>query len=128
MTYGLLTRRTDGTSIITPETFTVRVVDVFKVTLSKEWGASRAKSATPNKSYSRPKVRKGMFATCTPADPHTITPTGRDQVWGWGIVHINLQGAQIPRVTCGDGTVVLSAPITRGKFGGNFYIHIYEYL
>lgn len=128
MTYGLLTRRTDGTSIITPETFTVRVVDVFHVALSKQMNSTRASSATPSKRIARPKVRKNMFATCTPALPHTIKKSVPGQITGWVIPHINMQGAQTPKITCADAEVVLSVPISGGKFGGEFYIHVYEYL
>lgn len=128
MRYGLLTRRSDGTSIITPDTFTVRVVDVFHVALSKSWGSTYAKAATPDQTIARPKVREGMFATCTPSQPHTITKSLPGQILGWAISHLDNQGAQIPKVTCINGAVVLSKPISGGKYGGEFYIHIYEYL
>lgn len=38
------------------------------------------------------------------------------------------QAAQLPEITCESGQVALSVPITNGKFGGDFYVHIYEYL
>lgn len=126
MSYGLLTRRTDGTSIITPETFTVRVVDVFPVSLPMDAWSTRRKSSTPSRTILRDKVRVGMFATCTPSLSYAFEPL--DVYYGRATYQMSTQGALIPKVTCGNGQVVLSPPVTSGKFGGDFYIHIYEYM
>lgn len=126
MTYGLLTRRTDGTSILTPETFTVRVVDVFFVSLPQVVGAQRASGATPIHRVARAKVRANMFGTCTPAKAYTPVDPKKVNA-GMAMYQIGNQAAQIPKITCENGQVALSVPITNGKFGGDFYVHIYEY-
>lgn len=126
MTYGLLTRRTDGTSILTPETFTVRVVDVFFVSLPQEAKAQRASAATPTRRVARMKVRANMFGTCTPAKAYTPFDPKKVNA-GMAMYQIGNQAAQIPKITCENGQVALSVPITSGKFGGDFYVHIYEY-
>lgn len=127
MTYGLLTRRTDGTSILTPSTFTVRVVDVFFVSLPQVVVAQRASGATPIHRVARAKVRPGMFGTCTPSKAYTPIDPKKNNA-GMAMAQLGNQAAQLPKITCESGQVALSVPITNGKFGGDFYVHIYEYL
>lgn len=68
-----------------------------------------------------------MFATCTPAKAYIPVDPKKSNA-GMAGSQLSNQAAQIPKVTCESGKVALSVPITGGKFGGDFYIHVYEYL
>lgn len=123
MTHGLLTQRQDGTSIITPETFTVRYVDGFYV------GGGEASSVVR---IQRPSIKSGMFATCSPAAeyPMSIPPEETAYSNFYGLCQYQLDNAvhMPPALECGDGYIDLSPPIYGGIFSRGIYIQVYSYL
>lgn len=120
-TFGLETYRPNGTRVLTPDMFTVRPADQFQLS----GGATSSAIKVP-----RPKVKAGMFATCSPSQQYTVYDPGKfygpRPASGIASVITRHLTALTPKITCFDGYVLLQPAIEGSVYTRNLNIHVYE--